>query len=432
MKVSTEDIAAALTPVARVLVLAMPALLVIGKAPPDIAASLVALLFLIRSALLRDFSWARTPWIKAALAVWIYLILTSLAAEHMGAALGRAGPWVRFVLFAAALQFWVLNDRVWLKRLLISTGATVGFVAADTVFQFVFSYDIFGIPQVSIDRMTGPLTELPPKVGVYIMRLMYPALVALMFWAAAGGRGLLAKITAIAAVCAGVTTVLITGERMAFLLALFGLGVTVVLVPAMRRTMLVAVLAVGLTVAGVFAVKPSVTARSFHTVVSTVGNFWRSPYGLVWIGGFKVAQANPVIGVGLKNFRTSCRVVVYGSPDKTGPECSLHPHNFYLEWLSEAGAIGLFGFLALITLWTRHFLASAGHWRFDGLAVGPVVAVITFLWPIAATMGFFTNWHAALFWFVLGWALAATGERFVAPTPRSEAGGATRVPGKPV
>ncbi|MCZ6481824.1 MAG: O-antigen ligase family protein, partial [Alphaproteobacteria bacterium] len=72
---TAEDIARALTPVARVLVLAIPALLVIGKAPPDIVASLVALLFLIRSALLRDFSWARTPWIKAALAVWIYLIL---------------------------------------------------------------------------------------------------------------------------------------------------------------------------------------------------------------------------------------------------------------------------------------------------------------------------------------------------------------------
>ena len=87
------------------------------------------------------------------------------------------------------------------------------------------------------------------------------------------------------------------------------------------------------------------------------------------------------------------------------------------------GAIGLFGFLVLITLWTRHFLARAAIWRSDGLAVGAVVAVITFLWPIAATMGFFTNWHAALFWFVLGWALAATGERSVV---------ATGVAGKPV
>jgi len=429
---TAKEIARALTPVARVLVLALPALLVIGKAPPDIAASLVALLFLIRSVLLKDFSWARTPWIKAALAVWIYLILASLAAEHMGAALGRAGPWVRFVLFAAALQFWLLNDGVWLKRLLIATGATVGFVAADTIFQFVFSYDIFGIAEFTRVRMTGPMVELPPKVGVYIMRLMYPVLIWGMFWAATGGRGLIAKVTAIAAISAGVTTVMISGERMAFLLAFFGLGVTIVLVPAIRRASLVALLAAGLCVAGVFALKPSVTDRSFHTVVSVVGNFWQSPYGLVWIGGLKVARANPVIGVGLKNLRTTCRTVVYGSPDKAGPECSLHPHNFYIEWLSEAGSIGLFGFLVLITLWARHFLARAAIWRSDGLAVGAVVAVITFLWPIAATMGFFTNWHASLFWFVLGWALAATGERSVAATPLSEAGGMARVAGRPV
>ncbi|MCZ6745516.1 MAG: hypothetical protein O7D31_12695, partial [Alphaproteobacteria bacterium] len=84
MKISTGDIARALTPVARGLVLAIPALLVIGKAPPDIAASLVALAFLVRSAVVGDFSWARTPWIVAAFAVWIYLILASFAAEHMG------------------------------------------------------------------------------------------------------------------------------------------------------------------------------------------------------------------------------------------------------------------------------------------------------------------------------------------------------------
>jgi O-antigen ligase len=419
---TTKDIPAALTPVARGLVLAIPALLVIGKAPPDIAASLVALAFLVRSALLGDFSWARTPWIKAAFAVWIYLILASLAAEHMGAALGRAGPWIRFVLFAAALQFWLLNDAVWLKRLLIATGATIGFVAADTIFQYVFSYDIFGIEEYSKVRMTGPMVELPPKVGVYMMRLMYPVLIAVMFWAAASGRGSIAKVTAIAAICAGVTVVMITGERMPFLLALFGLGVSVLLVPAMRRIFLVALLAVGLSVAGLFALKPSVTDRSFHTVVSVVGNFWQSPYGQVWIGGLKVAQANPVIGVGLKNQRTTCRTVVYGSPDKIGPACSLHPHNFYIEWLAEAGSIGLFGFLVLITRWTRHFLARAAIWRSDGLAVGAVVAVITFLWPIAATMSFFTNWHAALFWFVLGWALAATGER----------PGASRLAGEPV
>ena len=67
-----------------------------------------------------------------------------------------------------------------------------------------------------------------------------------------------------------------------------------------------------------------------------------------------------------------------------------------------------------------------------GTVAGITVAVITVLWPIAATMGFLTTWHAALFWFVLGWALAATGERSAAATPRLEAGGATRVAGKPV
>lgn len=54
-------------------------------------------------------------------------------------------------------------------------------------------------------------------------------------------------------------------------------------------------------------------------------------------------------------------------------------------------------------------------------AAGPVVAVIVFLWPIAATMSFFANWHAALFWLVLGWALAVTGGPRPAPATAGEA-----------
>ncbi|MEE8533233.1 MAG: hypothetical protein V3S95_06770, partial [Alphaproteobacteria bacterium] len=87
----------------------------------------------------------------------------------------------------------------------------------------------------------------------------------------------------------------------------------------------------------------------------------------------------------------------------------------YLEWLSETGAIGFAGFLVVIGLWVRHFAAGARHWRYEPLAVGPVIAVILFLWPVASVQSFFSNWNAALFWFLLGWALAATADT---PRPR--------------
>ncbi len=418
---AVADINAPITLAARLLVYAMPALFLIGKAPPDIALSIIGVLFLVRSRLANDWSWLRTPWVTVGLYVWLYLVLASFAADDTGSALGRSVPWVRFVVFAAALQHWVLSDQLRRKRLLVCTGAVLAFVAADTFFQFYFSQDVFGISKYSSDRLTGPLRDPPPKVGAYVLRLMFPVLVALMFWAATNRRSLIANISAIAAVCLGVTTILISGERMPFILALFGLGMALILVPGMKRALLAATLAVGLSVAGFFAFSETVSNRSLESSVSTIGNFWQSHYGRIWLSSFRVADAHPLFGVGLKNFRTACPNEAYGALDDSAPRCDLHPHNMYLEWLAEAGVIGLGGFLCLIGLWTRHFAARAGHWRHDPTAVGAVVAVITFLWPIASTMSFFTNWHAALFWLVLGWALAATGDGASARAPAREA-----------
>ena len=403
--------------VARVLVCAMPVLLLTGKAPPDIALSIVALLFLLRSALVNDWSWVRTPWVAFAMCLCLYLIVVSFAADDARSALGRAAPWVRFLVFGAALQTWVLADEVWRARLLVCTGLVLAFVVADMFFQFIFSQDIFGFPTYSDNRLTGPMPELPPKVGVYVLRLMFPVLLALLFWAAAERRHVAAKIAAVAAVCAAITAILISGERMPFILALLGFAIAVLLLPA-RRIVIAAVLAAGLSVATVAALSENVFSRSIESTMSTIERFGRSHYGQIWLSSVRVAEANPLFGVGLKNFRLVCTDPAYGQTDNVSARCSMHPHNMYLEWLAESGLVGLAGFLCLIGLWTRHFVAGARYWRREAAAVGLVVAVTTFLWPIASTMSFFTNWHAALFWFVLGWALAATD---AAPSSRAPA-----------
>ena len=404
-----------LTLTAGVLVCALPVLFIVGKAAVDIALSIVAAMFLARSALVGDWAWLRTPWMVAALCLWVYLVLTAFTADNVEAALGRALPWFRFLVFAAALQFWILSDPVWQRRLVIATGVVLAFVALDTFYQLAFTTDVFGIDRFSPNRLTGPIGDKPGKVGTYLMRLMFPALIPLVFWAASKRRNVLPKLAAIAAICLGVTAVQISGERMAFLLALFGLVLAGLLIPGAKRLLLAVLLVAGISVVALFAVNKTVFDRTYESTIREIEGFGESHYGRIWVSTLRIAANNPVFGIGLKNFRTECPEPAYGQTDDVGARCDLHPHNMYLEWLSETGAIGFAGFLVVIGLWVRHFAAGARHWRSEPMAVGPVIAVILFLWPIASAQSFFSNWNAALFWFLLGWALAATADT---PRPR--------------
>jgi O-antigen ligase len=100
--------------------------------------------------------------------------------------------------------------------------------------------------------------------------------------------------------------------------------------------------------------------------------------------------------------------------------CYTHPHQIYVEWLVETGAIGFVGFLANIVLSSRNLISSLR--RIDALeyplAVGASAALIVFLWPLRSSMSFFSNWNAILFWLMLGLTLALCAPRAGRQTPR--------------
>ena len=63
-----------------------------------------------------------------------------------------------------------------------------------------------------------------------------------------------------------------------------------------------------------------------------------------------------MIGIGLRNFRHRCANQHFKPLGPVEDRCYTHPHQIYLEWLVETGAIGFLGFLALIALWGRDLI----------------------------------------------------------------------------
>lgn len=391
---------------ARVLTVGIPLFLVVGRAAADVALTLVALLFLAHSIITKDWAWAQIAWVRIALALWLWMLLISNFAFDVSLSYSQAIPWIRFILFAIALEVWVLNA-TWIRRLVISAAVMVALVAVDAWWQYFTGVDFLGHQRPSEPRLTGPFND--QRVGIYLTKLLFPALLGFAGWwawkrGAFGSKLLLAGITLMV-----IGAIFVSGERMAFLLVVFGLFLTVVLQKDALRAAVAGMFIVSVVGTGVLALADrTMMTRQFTSVTQTVATFYDSDYGQLWRSALQLGSERLFTGVGMKNFRVACSNEEVGLPPEVEERCSTHPHNFYMEWFAESGLPGLMLFvLMLVALATRLWQA----WRVAGQGrawmAGPVIAVIIQLWPIATTASFFSNWSGALVWLAVGWALAA-------------------------
>lgn len=398
----TEATDVRLQAAARYLTIAIPVLLVLGRAAADAGLSLVAILFLVHCVGAGDWGWIRRPWFRVAFALWVWLLFTSNFALDVTSAYSQAATWLRFLVFAAAAEHWLLDAR-WLRRLLAVTCVTLAFVAADTILQYFHGVDLLGHSWFNPSRLTGPFTH--PKVGVYMMRLLFPSILGLWAWGTlrAGRRWIAVSLGVLVTVA-----VFLSGERMAFILVLFGLFLTALTWIGLPRTAPLALVAVAV-LAVVFVTGRGDVAvhRQFVATAQGISGFWESDYGHLWRSGIKVGSARPITGVGMHNFRVACSRPGIGMPASFASRCNLHPHNIYIEWFAESGIPGLLGFLVLVGTWLRRVWRIGWQTGWPGWLLGPAVGAFIYLWPFATTHSFFSNWNAVTFWLVLGWVLAA-------------------------
>jgi O-antigen ligase len=123
----------------------------------------------------------------------------------------------------------------------------------------------------------------------------------------------------------------------------------------------------------------------------------------------EIARDHPIFGVGVHRYQAVCLDERYG-PALVGPaalpRCEGHPHNLYLQWLAETGAVGLAGYCAFVVLslaaiWRRARGAAA-----DAVLHGLAAALVLRFWPLSAGTSFYSTWSAEPLFLLLGWALS--------------------------
>ena len=100
------------------------------------------------------------------------------------------------------------------------------------------------------------------------------------------------------------------------------------------------------------------------------------------------------LGGGLKNFRYYCHV--RPNIDKSsGFICNMHPHNYYLEILTETGLIGfilvitIFTYVLYLSFYKKYFTVS--DLNKNNIIIPFLFLFISEVFPIKSTGSFFTT-----------------------------------------
>jgi O-antigen ligase len=391
------------------IMLILPVMLIVARVGMEICGVLIGLLFLLHSARTKNWHWLHQPFTYACLASWAWLVLvvTPFAVNPMDGAL-EALVWVRFPLLFMALRHWVLAQPEARKSYAVFLLALIALVFVDCMVQLATGTSLTGHSKVAVsgaDRLTGPFRS--PKPGYFMGMLLLPAAgIALAMALRSTQMKWLVKLLGFGTVI--LVSILICGERSAFLNGMLGAGILLLLVmctePRIRRLGIAMVVLVVLSLGGIYTVSERVQSRVAQ-MADVMLNYSQSDYGALAIAGVNVGKAHPFTGAGIRGYRTQIPELEFKGQKFTG----LHPHNFYVEWFAEAGIPGLLLLLVSIALLVREAWAGFRHGSGDTriVAAAALGVLAQHFFPLTGSQSYFNNWSGVMQWFSLAIAFAA-------------------------
>lgn len=124
-----------------------------------------------------------------------------------------------------------------------------------------------------------------------------------------------------------------------------------------------------------------------------------------YLSAYEIFKDNKYLGVGAKNFRKTCNHEDYYLNEFS---CSTHPHNYYLQLLSETGIIGfsLFSmiYLSFICLFFNNIIKHNNKYFLSKYIL--ISSFLVNLFPFFPGGSFFNNWNSIIYTLPLGFLMA--------------------------
>lgn len=381
----------------------LPFFLITGPFLSDLAISIISLLFLIYCLIKKNFSFFKNKYFYFFLSFWIYIFLNSLFNNPNIDSLKISFFYFRYGVFVFAIIALLNFDDKFVKYFFYCIFVCFVTLIFDGFYEYFHGENILGWKNEESSRISSFFGE-EQILGSYLSRL-WPVFFGLSLFYFKNKNKLFYLFIFIF-ICSEVL-IFLSGDRTAF----FNINLSAIFVilfsKKLLRLRLIILSSSILLITIISLINPSAKERVFDQTLKQMNiikdkekmqedglYIFSKEHTKHYISAYKMYLDNKIFGVGVKNFRKMCKVDKYSAGYST---CAPHPHNTYIQILSETGIIG-FLFLIFVLLYfifhvIKHLkLKFKDNNHFTDFEICILSAIAIYLWPFIPTGNTFSNW----------------------------------------
>jgi len=385
----------------KFLILFFPFSLLISSGAIEINIIILLIFYLINYYINKDFNFAKNKYFLLLLILWVGLIINCFFSKNFSLSFSRSFFFIRYILLIYAINS-VIYDKKNLNFIILFWSILLLIVGFDICYEYINKKNIIGFQSIDPTRIASFLgKEL--KIGHFILGFLFISIG--YYFEKFKKKSIYYKIAGYILLFFLILALILTGERSNTIKGVICLFLFIIFskekIIKYKKTIiafLISLLCLTYSISDRLKYRFNV----YYQPVKEIGlmnTIKLIKHGAHYHTAIEIFKSYPFFGVGNKNFREECSNEKYydSSYAYADERCSTHPHQIYLELLSEHGIVGFATILSII-FYILYKSFRIYLRELNLIHLGSIVFVVSTFIPIIPSGSFFTSWGAAIFW----------------------------------
>ncbi|MBD1161877.1 O-antigen ligase family protein [Pelagibacterales bacterium SAG-MED15] len=362
---------------------------------------IIDLIFLVNLFFIKNFKLETKYEITLFFIIYLYLICNSFISISFQEGALRNFGFLRFIIIFCTINYFFHTSKN-TDRIFNIWSITIFIVVLDSIIEFTFGKNLLGYGDQLYSNRIVSFFKDEPIVGGYLLGFVF--IVSGFYFDKFINKSLKYKLILTFIILVLFGCILITGERSNGIKAIIGLTLFIFLNKNIKFNSKIFLLFLSIIISSLIIFNSSYLKIRYGQQLFTqifdknqrekfIEN---NIYLKLYKSGFAIFKDHPIFGVGNKNYRV---ITTQNIETKANDQYMLntHPHQIYIELLSEHGLVGslilLSIFFTLIFKNLKIIILSR-----NSVQLGCLIYLIINFLPILPSGSFFNDFSLTLFW----------------------------------